>query len=393
MFSFQGWSKAKLVLFIAGIFFIIMIILAAALYFFTPLKYLFLYKGEAFPNSSSFQFGSGYPNMSGYPSFPSPGGYPNASSLPSGGSASIYPSRNPACVDLLKEYHAQLIYARPSDAPDRYTEKIPILRKWLVNANGILNSEAKQFNITADLKVSCDNGEISVLNVALKTSSDGTLSIGSFVNELKAAGYTNNKTKYIVWYDGVVMGCGGSSTGKCTSTISTKSDDDRLSEDNAYNSGGDFAMIFGEESDLLGPIKMLHEYGHTMGAVQNSAPHSTGEGHCKDEPPIDKGGTDVMCKSDNPSTTFKDSCTGYTFRFDCNNDDYFNPNPKQGSYLAIHWNLGSPLNHFIKFGEINTTEESATQPNYPGFPGMGSYPNYSGGYPSGFNGFPQYPPQ
>jgi len=95
-----------------------------------------------------------------------------------------------------------------------------------------------------------------------------------------------------------------------------------------------------------------------MGAVQPSAPNATvkeftdGQKHCRDSQTIGKGGTDIMCKSDGQGEVFGNACPGfYPFHFDCNNDDYFNPKPSPGSYLATHWNLGSPLNRFIKFGK------------------------------------------
>jgi len=307
-------------------------------------------KIPGFPDPSQFPDTSKYPDTSQFPSF-DPSQFPNPSQLPSSGSVSIFPSRTPACADANKDYYGQLVYARPSDGKDRYDIKVPILRKWIAYANGIVNTEAKQFGVTADLKIACKDGEISVLNIILPISSTSTVTSGTIYAALKDRGLTNTRIKYIVWYDGEAVGCGGGDQ-KCTAQFSNNhGPDDRLSEDNLYNTGGDFAVVFGVEDELTGPIRMLHEYAHNMGAVQFNAPHSTGEGHCNDEPPIDKGGTDVMCKSDNPSTTFENSCSGYQFRFDCNNDDYFNPKPKAGSYLATHWNLGSTLNRFIAFGK------------------------------------------
>ena len=214
-----------------------------------------------FPNPSDYpnmdemmksMMQKGIPNMPAGqtpPAMPSPDGMnPGAQS----GSFSLFPSKQPVCVNA-DDYHAQLIYARTSNAKDRYEEKAPILRKWLANGNGIVNNEAQKFGVNANLKVACKNGEASVLNVVLKESSGSALSLGTFVNELKSLGYTDSKTKYIVWYDGTVVGCSGSSTGKCTSTISTKPSDDRLVEDNAYNTGGEFAMIFGIEDEISGP--------------------------------------------------------------------------------------------------------------------------------------------
>ena len=167
--------------------------------------------------------------------------------------------------------------------------------------------------------------------------------------DLQSQGLADERKKYIVFYDGTAFGCGGSDV-QCVGTATTfKGQDDRLAEDNAYNKGGDIAIVFGQQDDLRVPLFILHEYAHAMGAVQNTAPHSTGEWHCNDEPPADTGGSDVLCKSDNPNTVFSDSCNGFQLRFDCNNDDYFNPKPEPGSYLAAHWNLGSKLNRFIKF--------------------------------------------
>jgi hypothetical protein len=96
----------------------------------------------------------------------------------------------------------------------------------------------------------------------------------------------------------------------------------------------------------------LHEVSHTLGAVQQSAPNSSGTtaggapaGHCADE-------WDLMCYSDGGSVPpFVDSnCDGAATlppdpygpdfeAWDCNKDDYFNTAPAGGSYLDTHWNL------------------------------------------------------
>lgn len=127
--------------------------------------------------------------------------------------------------------------------------------------------------------------------------------------------------------------------------------DDKLYAENPYNKGGDFAFVV--EEPMISPIILLHEYTHAMGAVLLSAPNSAGEGHCKDEPPTEQFGNDVLCKSDKEGTVFGDACqeAGFSLRYDCNNDDYFNPKPEPGSYLATHWNVGSSLNRFIRFGQ------------------------------------------
>ena len=118
----------------------------------------------------------------------------------------IFRTRKPLCVEQ-DDYRAQIVYARPSDAADRYESISKKQKQWVANANGILNNEAMKFGMTADIKVACENGEISVLNIKLPKSSselnthDGKTTLG-ITASLKELGYKDSKTKYIVYYDG-----------------------------------------------------------------------------------------------------------------------------------------------------------------------------------------------
>jgi hypothetical protein len=87
------------------------------------------------------------------------------------------------------------------------------------------------------------------------------------------------------------------------------------------------------------PTVMLHEITHNLGGVQQSAAHSTPFAHCWD-------GSDVMCYSDGSSGS-QPYTTGVCpiiagaipQTYDCGHDDYFNPDPAPGTYLATHWNV------------------------------------------------------
>jgi hypothetical protein len=123
---------------------------------------------------------------------------------------------------------------------------------------------------------------------------------------------------------------------------------------NPHNRGGFASMLFSRDvglpaTDARGawwPEGLLHEITHNLGAVQWSAPHSTQPpgmqdaryGHCWQ-------GADVMCY-------LEDAGAAHPMRFDCprvdgaipqaydcGRDDYFNPAPAPGSYLATHWNV------------------------------------------------------
>lgn len=77
----------------------------------------------------------------------------------------------------------------------------------------------------------------------------------------------------------------------------------------------------------------VHELFHTLGAVQLSAPHSDGGGHCTDSPSI-------MCMGDATGGVAIPACARAAVQvLDCGNDDYWNPTPVSGSYLD-----GSPAN-------------------------------------------------
>lgn len=135
--------------------------------------------------------------------------------------------------------------------------------------------------------------------------------------------------------------------------------DDTPGSANANNRGSRIALIMGA---LVGgsyfggtgsghynsadgfAYSVTHEVGHTLGTVQNSAPHTTGGLHCTD-------GFSIMCYNDGGPTGSQyvmTACTapagtgGTTYvsvPFDCGSDDYLNQAPVAGSYLASHWDV------------------------------------------------------
>ena len=296
----------------------------------------------------------------------------DVSNLSKGG-FSMFGSGEPVCVDA-SDYHTEIVYARAKDTTSRFQEMVPKLRSWFKGADGIVNDEAKKFKMTANFKVLCDRGEISVVEAVLPNTADyyykSPDTRGVLIRDLALLSHNKKNVKYVVHFDGKASGCNqNGASAPCIAQNSLKGPDDRLVEDNVYNFGPDYAFsykvddetfqqYFGVSYDMMGPILILHEYAHTLGAVQPSAPHATkkevtdGQVHCTDSKTIGRGGTDIMCKSDGQGEVFGNECPGmFPFHFDCNNDDYFNPKPEPGNYLSTHWNLGSRLNRFIKFGE------------------------------------------
>src|SRR5262249_42037127 len=131
-------------------------------------------------------------------------------------------------------------------------------------------------------------------------------------------------------------------------------DSERPDLSNIHNAGGLTAILWypdgvapGADPNGWWPEGMLHEMTHTMGGVQWSAPHTSQPAgsrsyvysHCWD-------GRDVMCYQDGPAMAHAYSSTvcaaiggAMPQTYDCGQDDYFNPAPPPGSYLATHWNV------------------------------------------------------
>jgi hypothetical protein len=80
----------------------------------------------------------------------------------------------------------------------------------------------------------------------------------------------------------------------------------------------------------------VHELFHTLGAVQLSAPHSDGGGHCTDTP-------SVMCATRGGKPAVRACASRPVEVLDCGMDDYWNPAPPSGSYLAGADNIATSV--------------------------------------------------
>jgi len=245
------------------------------------------------------------------------------------------PGTQPTCVDESQqqvEPHTELLYARAHDDLDRYGLKAQAVRNLTRSANGVLAAAAVATGGLAALKVLCAEGQMIVRNETLPTDM-ADASFATVANDLQAKGYSLPHVKYLVYYDDPgACGCAGAANLWF---------DDLPGPANLNNGVAPmFAIDFGYDSTLV----MLHELSHTMGAVQSSAPHTTGAGHCWD-------GRDIMCYNDGgPNGGMYTSGICASSVYDCGHDDYFHRNPDPTSYLATHWNLGAPWNRFLHTG-------------------------------------------
>lgn len=256
----------------------------------------------------------------------------------------------PKCTQYTSDYRTVVIYAHAYDDEDRWAKMYWDISDMVVAINTHLRTEADPSKVQVDLRVPCNTSDLPhVFKVTLPTSKDST-DFSSIVTDMRNMGYNDPRHKYMVYYDHSVP---GSFRG-----IGHGYNDDRRIVDNYNNGGVDHAM-FGVSFGYLDLRVMMHEHGHTMGAVQNSSPNSTGRFHCID-------GDDIMCYDDGGprgNQYSRSVCNeGGLLEpdrefYDCNKDDYFNPAPAAGSYLADHWNIGWSGNRFLAFDGCGLARE------------------------------------
>ena len=87
----------------------------------------------------------------------------------------------------------------------------------------------------------------------------------------------------------------------------------------------------------------MHESGHTLGAVQPTAPRYDSQNpfHTRDEYDRMSYGVNTYVSSACNDTTLEK-------RYDCNQNDYFHTNPSPSEYLGNAWNTAD--NKFLVKG-------------------------------------------
>lgn len=225
----------------------------------------------------------------------------------------------------------QVLYVVAADRTDRYTTVRDDIVGWTkaVNENFVASA---QDHAGVDRHVrfvtvpSGDSCSLVVTRVIIPSWGDD--SFGNIIDAVSAAGFNNKEYKYLMFTDAEVY-CG----------IGNVYPDDRASQDN-LNNGNEFAAMYAriDTSCWDSSVVPAHELLHTLGAVQSTAPNGTEYFHCSDE-------SDIMCYADGSGVPMRDVCPVdfdfYERYIDCNGDDYFNPAPAAGSWLATHWNTAN----------------------------------------------------
>jgi hypothetical protein len=261
-----------------------------------------------------------------------------AGTLESGGTASTS-GQIPCFGDGVSGARVQMVYAVASDRPDRYASLLDTFPVYAARTNAVFANSAANYGVSRNLRfVHTSDCRLDVLHVVLSPTGDDTFS--ATVTELQNLGLTRTDRKYLVWVDASIY-CG----------IANVVQDESSGSTNRANLGPAYARV---DAPCWGAYNSVeaHEISHTLGVVQLGAPNSNGAWHCADE-------SDRMCYDDGSGATMRTVClSGAEGFLDCGGDDYFNPNPVPGSYLATHWNLADSV--FLSSQPPGSPDPSAT---------------------------------
>ncbi len=227
-------------------------------------------------------------------------------------------------------YRVQVIYARASNVADRYADYAASFVQWTAAVDNVVRTSAQETNGTRHVRFVTDaNCNLIVTRVTLTATGDDNFD--NTVAELHSQGFSRTDRKYLVYVDANVY-CG----------IGEYYHDDSFDTTPGSNANNGHPQAPGTvarvDNACWGRANSVeaHELMHGLGGVQNSAPHSTGRGHCTDD-------YDRMCYVDAAGLPVSNECpaTSHENVFDCNHDDYFSTNAPASSYLSSHWNTAS----------------------------------------------------
>jgi hypothetical protein len=230
----------------------------------------------------------------------------------------------------------KLVYAYASDAPDRFGQYADIIQ---TDAKAVAETVAAASNGAKTLRFDTGTdggaGYVDIASIQLPQS-------GAAYRAMNAASRSNairDYVKTVLPMSGTVhyaVYADGLYGGDNIAGIAEMYNDTRKAAYNYNNVYPLWAMVWGDGGASFSSshrTTLLHEISHTLGAVQTNAPHATNYGHCSEQ-------ADVMCYNDGGLKAGQSMVTNCpTTQYDCNADDYFNPAPAAGSYLATYWNV------------------------------------------------------
>lgn len=267
--------------------------------------------------------------------------------------------------DTADDLHAtaqkfKVIYAYASDRPNRAAAQADTIQTMVSQAIAYYADQSDHTkSLRFDLGTDCGPAYVDIATVKLpkaasyyQVTSERFFRILDDMQDMLGAMGVADGTNLVVFADG--LGSGDGVVGEST----WEDDDNPDPRANRANQGNQAAMLYGDDAygDMRygGSASLVHEMTHSLGSVNKSAPNATDYGHCTDE-------ADVMCYVDSASTVTRQVCDYQGDQdgvLDCNRDDYFNPAPAAGSYLATHWNTYNS-SYLCALAECTTPDTTA----------------------------------
>ena len=217
------------------------------------------------------------------------------------------------------------VYMYPSDKPNRFAQFAAMFQADARDASRLLGYGHA---VRWDERVGAD-GVTRFLDITVIRSSQRANKLGGanqfklVGQELSNRGLTNPNKKYVVWLDGPSRYCGQGQLYQDPSRSAANYNERRLYSV-IYRP---YATTDPATGGFCRGRTVMHEVGHTLGAVQTAAPNVSDGAHCNDS------AEDVMCYR-----TTSPPDTGPAV-FDYGTNDYWDPaaDPSQTSGVKLGW--------------------------------------------------------
>jgi len=238
----------------------------------------------------------------------------------------------------------QVLYLHEFGTPSRYTDYVGSIGIWAAGVDQIFDESAAETGGSRHIRyVTTPGCRVDVAEVQMP---EGAL--GSFtrtIAALQTLGYNRADRKYLIFSDANVY-CG----------IGTYVADSRPGLGNRNNGGPSYGRV---DSGCWGSAVAAQETTQMLGALLQDSPNSTGAGSCTDD-------HDLLCRPDRSGIAIRTVCPKkQEMRLDCGHDDYFNTNPRRGSYLAENWNVAQSDFLLRGDGGDDVPDDPGAQPAEP----------------------------
>ena len=255
------------------------------------------------------------------------------------------PAKQLCAADGRSGRRIRVLYGFPADTTSRAGTFLSWIRSSVALADANLDAQTPRA-AGQHLRMFCkDDRKVTVSAIRLlPIGGDSTFTFGDVIDSLVdrvslglgSADLESPRVTYVVFVDNVA--CCYGPAGQGTIYLDDRADP-RVNANNVVAYGPRFAMVEIGGPTLSGAYVFLHETGHTIGAVQLAAPHSSGAGHCYTA-------ADVMCYPDGgpwfqEGGSMETVCAAMPdgqYPFDCDGGDYYDPSPPPGDHLRSHWN-------------------------------------------------------